>query len=1718
MMGGLTSSNASGRARARRIFGAAAASALALPILAAALSGVPAGAAPSNLAGTIYQSNGPAAVNSQVTACQQGNPNCVGMASTTTGGYALTLLSGTWNVTANPPASDSSDAPTSVTVTVNTSGVVTKCTGTGCGGTLPTVDIHLQKANVAGIVHESDGTAATNTQVFANPQVGGTGTFTNTNTAGHYGLLLSSGTWNVTANPPTDDTVDASTLVTVTVNTSGVVTKCTGAGCGGTLPTVDIHLQKITLAGIVYKSNGTPAANAQVSANPQVGGSGTGTNTNTTGHYVLALGPGTWNVTANPPMGDTVDAMTSVTVTVNTSGVVTKCTGAGCGGTLPTVDIHLQRPNVAGIVYKANGTPSAYSQIGANPQFGGNGTGTNTNTAGHYGLILSAGTWNVTANPPSGDTVDAMTTVTVTVNSSGVVTNCTGAGCGGTLPTVDIHLQKANVAGTVFKSNGTPAANTQVFANPQFGGNGTSTFSDMTGHYGLSLSPGTWNVTATPPTGDTVDAGTTVTVTVGAGGVVTKCTGAGCGGTLPTVDIHLQKANVAGTVFKSNGTPAANTQVFANPQFGGGNTGSNTNTAGHYGLSLSPGTWNLSVSPPMGDTVDATTWVTVTVNTGGVVSKCTGAGCGGTLPTVDIHLQKANVTGTVFKSNGTPATNTQVSASPQFGGTGTGTMTNTVGHYGLFLSHGTWNVTANPPMGDTVDATMSVTVTVNTSGVVTKCTGVGCGGTLPTVDIHLQMANVAGTVFMSNGTPAANAQLFASPQFGGAGTGTSSNMAGHYGLYLSPGTWNLTANPPFSDTADTATSVTVTVNTSGVVSKCTGAGCGGTLPTVNIHLQKGNVSGTVHQSNGSTAANASISACPTSTGGCVGTFTDASGDYHLGLAHGTWKITVSAPTGDTVDGSTSVLVTVNTSGVVTACTGAGCTGTPPPVNIKLQVANVSGTVRASNGTPATGTGVFACEQATMNQCVSVNTDMSGHYALVLTPGTWTLSVGPPSGDTTDAITSVTVMVNTSGVVTTCTGAGCTGTPPPVNIKLQVANVSGTVHESTGTTATSANVSACPQGQTDCLTTMTDSSGSYRLALSSGTWTIRVSPPNGDTVDSTTTVAVTVNSGGVATKCTGAGCTGSPPPVNIKLQVPSISGMVTAGTSPLAGVCVGVYPVGSTNFVAYAVTGVGGTYSVPSLKPGAYDVDFLSTGYGGFCHAGNYPTQWWKNKTSKWNATAVTVTAGKTTPTIDATVVLGGTISGTVTSAATKTPISNICVGVTGMFHGTLVYVNAFTKSTGTYSIAGLPAGSYKVSFTVGRLCAGPKSGNYATQWYSGVATESVAGTVTVTSGHTTTTINAAMLAGGTIKGTVTTKALGLGLQRGCIEAVPVGGSQPVNFTTTNAPDGSYVLTGLAAGSYKIEFQTADPFKPGNCGPSKFVTQWYDGKFTQTTAQVITVTNGSTHSGVDAVMLPSIPPPPATTTSHSSGTSYTQTTVAKATTTTSGVVATATGVGAITVAKYATNPTSTSLATGTGQFFDVKVSTSHSFASLAITDCDLSGGDALYWWTGTAYKPVSPPAAAGPTAGCLTFTATATSTPSLTALSGTILAVATAVAPAKPTAPHATRGNAQATVTWTAPTTGGRTITKYTVISTPTGKTCTTTGTLTCTVRGLKNGTAYTFTVKAHNAVGTSAASTPSTAVTPSTVPSKPAKPTATAGNAKVTVAWTAPTSGGSPIT
>ena len=114
---------------------------------------------------------------------------------------------------------------------------------------------------------------------------------------------------------------------------------------------------------------------------------------------------------------------------------------------------------------------------------------------------------------------------------------------------------------------------------------------------------------------------------------------------------------------------------------------------------------------------------------------------------------------------------------------------------------------------------------------------------------------------------------------------------------------------------------------------------------------------------------------------------------------------------------------------------------------------------------------------------------------------------------------------------------------------------------------------------------------------------------------------------------------------------------------------------------------------------------------------------------------------------------------------------------------------------------------------------------------------------------------------------------------------------------------------------------------------------------------------------------------------------------------------------------------------------------------------------------------------------------------------------------------AVTGNGQAVVSFDPPATGGP-FTSYTVTSSPDGIIATGTSSP-ITVTGLTNGTAYTFTVTATNAIGTGPSSSPSVPVTPvaGVVPDAPTSVSATAANGQGTVTFSAPANpGSSPIT
>ncbi|NBV66469.1 MAG: hypothetical protein EBR75_05255, partial [Actinobacteria bacterium] len=154
----------------------------------------------------------------------------------------------------------------------------------------------------------------------------------------------------------------------------------------------------------------------------------------------------------------------------------------------------------------------------------------------------------------------------------------------------------------------------------------------------------------------------------------------------------------------------------------------------------------------------------------------------------------------------------------------------------------------------------------------------------------------------------------------------------------------------------------------------------------------------------------------------------------------------------------------------------------------------------------------------------------------------------------------------------------------------------------------------------------------------------------------------------------------------------------------------------------------------------------------------------------------------------------------------------------------------------------------------------------------------------------------------------------------------------------------------------------------------------------------------------------------------------------------------------------------------------------------------------------------------------TFTTTATNATGTTSASPTSSSVKPLGKPDAPSSVVATASNGAANVSFAAPANVTDSApTKYTITSSPAGGSCVLNSPLpnplACNVTGLTNGTAYTFTVIAENALFISDTSTASVAVTPKTIPGAPSVSAVSGSPGTATVTVTAPASnGGSAIT
>jgi hypothetical protein len=252
-----------------------------------------------------------------------------------------------------------------------------------------------------------------------------------------------------------------------------------------------------------------------------------------------------------------------------------------------------------------------------------------------------------------------------------------------------------------------------------------------------------------------------------------------------------------------------------------------------------------------------------------------------------------------------------------------------------------------------------------------------------------------------------------------------------------------------------------------------------------------------------------------------------------------------------------------------------------------------------------------------------------------------------------------------------------------------------------------------------------------------------------------------------------------------------------------------------------VTASSGKYQL-RVPAGEYFVEFFDPLH-------NYVTQRYNGLSLAEKPDVVTVVSEGLTPKIDAALLIGGHIEGTLTAASGGAPLEGFLACALDRAVGG--FSCAETGSGGKYTIKALPTGTYEVGFFVP-----PVPGeNYLDGLLSGIS---------VTREATTTEVNDALATGGEIRGQVTAAEGGAPLAHIVVCAFLANGEE-VEECTGTAADGTYTVERLPTGSYEVAFE-AEP---------EYLTQFYEGAPHLAGAKQIPVTaGGAPVANIDAKMI------------------------------------------------------------------------------------------------------------------------------------------------------------------------------------------------------------------------------------------------------------------------
>ena len=374
-----------------------------------------------------------------------------------------------------------------------------------------------------------------------------------------------------------------------------------------------------------------------------------------------------------------------------------------------------------------------------------------------------------------------------------------------------------------------------------------------------------------------------------------------------------------------------------------------------------------------------------------------------------------------------------------------------------------------------------------------------------------------------------------------------------------------------------------------------------------------------------------------------------------------------------------------------------------------------------------------------------------------------------------------------------------------------------------------------------LSASTDALGGYDIGgLAGGTYRLMFTDPSGTWAteffdDSMTTTAahdVALASGGSFV-------------ANAELaEAGRIAGRVTSdGLNGIEGIQVGAGPfdvgAGFYEHIGWAQTDANGDYTIGGLPAGTYRVQFWD-------NTGLYVGETYDDQTDWTLGTDVQVTSGTTQSGIDAELVTGARISGTVTGEGFG-PLESIQV-VPMHLDGYDDWGNPWwnhrwdrsvvTWADGTYEVTGLEAGTWSVMFFGG-------DSGWATEYWDNAFSQNAAAHFDLALGEEALNVNAELTRAGSISGTVA----GMGVDPPSVEGLQVVAVDPTSgehiaWGQTGA-DGSYHLTGVLPGSYLVWCQDS----------WDWVGEWWQEVANQDAATPVEVLADQDTSGIDFTLDP-----------------------------------------------------------------------------------------------------------------------------------------------------------------------------------------------------------------------------------------------------------------------